>query len=147
VPAMSARLLGLLAVAATAVAIAAPAAASGGPQASESRAHCDGKAFSPSQRGKLLTSRGVLTCTGDVAKQRLRTCLEQQRGFHFVTVECQTQIKYGGGTIRTVVRHKCADSTTRAFRTRSFLFLRDVSGDKANGKAVSDLRVFPRLCG
>lgn len=145
---MRTRLAVLLSLAAATVAIAAlaPAAASGGPQASQSRASCNGKAFSPTQRGKLLTSKGTLTCTGDVAKQRLRTCLEQQRGFRFVTVECQTRIRYGAGSISAAVRHRCAESTTRAFRTRSFLFLRDVSGDKARGKAVSDLRVFPRLC-
>jgi hypothetical protein len=144
-----ARLLVLLSIGACAVAVAAlvPAAASGGRQASDSRAHCDGKPFPPTQQDKLLGARGSLTCSGDVAKQRLRTCLQQQRGFRFVDVECDTQIKYGPGTIRTVVRHRCASSTARAFRTRSFLFLRDLSGDKANGKAVSDLRVFPRLCG
>lgn len=145
---LSRRWPALAAIAAVAVTAAAllPAIASGGPQATQSRAHCNGKAFSPTQRDKLLTSKGSLTCTGDVAKQRLRTCLEQQRGFHFVTVECETKIKYGPGTVVTVVQHRCAESTTRAFRTRSFLFLRDVSGDKANGKAVSDLRVYPRLC-
>ena len=145
---MRRRLLALVSIGASAVAVAAllPGAASGGPQASESRAHCDGKAFSPTQHDKLLTSRGTLTCSGDVAKQRLRTCLEQQRGFRFVTVECDNAIKFGPGTITTAVRHRCAESTTRAFRTRSFLFLRDVSGDKANGKAISALRVYPRLC-
>jgi hypothetical protein len=133
---------------ASAVANAAllPAAASGGPEAAASAAHCDGKAYPPTQHDKLLTSKGTLTCSGDVSKQRLRTCLEQQRGFHFVTVECDTRVKFGPGTITTVVRHRCAESTTRSFRTRSFLFLRDISGDKANGKAISDLRVYPRLC-
>lgn len=143
---MRARLLTLVAIGTGAAAIAALPAAASGPPASASRAHCDGKAFPPTQSGKLLTSKGTLTCRGDVAKQRLRTCLEQQRGFHFVTVECETKVKYGPGKITTFVQHRCVKSAARAFRTRSFLFLRDMSGDKANGKAISDLRVYPRLC-
>ena len=116
------------------------------PHAVASLANCNGKAFSPTQTGKILTAQGRLTCTGDVAKQRLRTCLEQQRGGRYVTVECDTRTKFGPGQIAIAVRHACASSVARSFRTRSFLFLRDVSGATAHGKAVSDQRVYPRLC-
>jgi hypothetical protein len=116
------------------------------PQASASLANCNGKAFSPTQTGKVLTAKGRLTCTGDVAKQRLRTCLEQQRGGRYVAVECQTQVRFGPGRIDTVVRHACVKSVVRSFRTRTFLFLKDVSGQTAHGKAVSAQRVYPRLC-
>ena len=116
------------------------------PQAVASLANCDGKAFTPTQTGRVLTSKGRLTCTGDVAKQRLRTCLEQRRGGRYVTVECATRSRFSPGTIRLVVRHICVSSVRRSFRTRSFLFLKDVSGQTAHGKAVSDQRVYPRLC-
>jgi hypothetical protein len=116
------------------------------PHAVASLANCNGKAFSVSQTGKVLTAKGRLTCTGDVAKQRLRTCLEQQRGGRYVTVECETRTNFGPGSITIAVRHVCADGVIRSFRTRSFLFLRDVSGQTAHGKAVSDQRVYPRLC-
>ena len=116
------------------------------PHAVASLAHCNGKAFSPTQTGKILTSKGRLTCTGDVAKQRLRICLEQQRGGRYVTVECQTRVKFGPGSIDGVVRHSCAKAVPRSFRTRSFLFLKDVSGQTAHGKVVSAQRVYPRLC-
>jgi hypothetical protein len=118
----------------------------GGPSASASLASCNGKAFSPTQRESLLTSKGTLNCTGDVSRQRLRTCLEQQRGRRFVAVECQTRSRSGPGTIEIVVRHHCHRETARAFRTRSFLFLRDRSGEKDRSSAVSALRVFPRHC-
>jgi hypothetical protein len=118
----------------------------GAPSAGASVASCSGKAFSPTQRGSLLTSRGALSCRGDVARQRLRTCLEQQAGSRFVAVECQTRARSGPGTIRIVVRHRCGRDDARAFRTRSFLFLRDRSGQQDRSSAVSDLRVFPRRC-
>ena len=137
-------------VAALALAAFGASAASGSaeraPGAVASLANCNGKAFSPTQTGKVLTSKGRLTCTGDVAKQRLRTCLEQQRGGRYVQVECETRVKFGPGRIDVAVRHSCAKSVVRSFRTRSFLFLRDVSGQTAHGKAVSAQRVYPRLC-
>lgn len=142
----------LIAALAAALALAAVGAtsASGTPERSPgavaSVANCNGKAFSPTQDGKLLTSKGRLSCTGDVAKMRLRTCLEQQRGGRFVTVECDNKARFGAGSVAVVVQHRCGASTRRGFRTRSFLFLRDVSGQTAEGKAVSDLRVYPRLC-
>jgi len=134
-----------LALAATGAA-AASGSAHRAPHAVASLANCSGKAFSPTQTGKVLTSKGRLTCTGDVAKQSLRTCLEQQRGGRYVTVECQTRVKFGPGRIDTVVRHSCAKGVVRPFRTRSFLFLKDVSGQTAHGKAVSVQRAYPRLC-
>jgi hypothetical protein len=135
-----------------ALALAAVGAAGAGaaeqraPHAVASLANCNGKAFSPTQSAKILTAKGRLTCTGDVAKQRLRVCLEQQRGGRYVTVECETRTRFGPGQVTIAVRHVCASSVTRSFRTRSFLFLRDVSGAMAHGKAVSDQRVYPRLC-
>ena len=57
-------------------------------------------------------------------------------GGRYVTVECQTRVKFGPGRIDTVVRHSCAKGVVRPFRTRSFLFLKDVSGQTAHGKAV-----------
>jgi hypothetical protein len=136
----------VLALALAAVGSAGAGAEQRAPHAVASLANCNGQAFSPTQSGKVLTAKGRLTCTGDVAKQRLRVCLEQQRGGDYVTVECETRTRFGPGQVTIAVRHICASSVTRSFRTRSFLFLRDVSGATAHGKAVSDQRVYPRLC-
>ena len=140
----------IAAVLALALAAVGASVASGAPERSPravaSLANCNGKAFSPTQTGKILTSKGRLTCTGDVRKQRLTVCLEQQRGGRYVTVECQTKVKFRAGSLEVVVRHSCAKGLVRSFRTRSFLFLKDVSGQTAHGKAVSAQRVYPRLC-
>lgn len=142
------RLAPLIAVALTAAALGGGVASGsdGGPTAGASLARCNGKAFSPTQSGNRLTSKGSLTCTGDVAKQRLRTCLEQENNGRFSTVECDTTVKFGPGTIFAKAQHRCGSAVARGFRTRSFLFLRDVSGQKAFGKAISDLRAYPRRC-
>jgi hypothetical protein len=124
----------------------ATSAADPGPTASASVANCNGRSFSVTQRNNLLTSKGTLVCTGDVAKQRLRTCLEQQVGRRFATVKCVTEVRFGPGLITVRAQRRCGEDVARAFRTRSFLFLRDVSGEKARGKVISDLRVFPRRC-
>ena len=149
-PPVTGRLWLIAAVLALALAAIGTGVASGSPQraphAVASLANCNGKAFGPTQTGKILTAKGRLTCTGDVAKQRLRTCLEQQRGGRYVAVECQTRVRFGPGRIDSVVRHACVKSVVRSFRTRSFLFLKDVSGQTAHGKAVSAQRVYPRLC-
>ena len=133
-------------VVATGALWSAVASGSGGPSADASVARCNGKAFSPTQRGKLLTAKGVLRCTGDVATQRLRTCLEQRTGSGFVAVECVTNTRHGPGTVTARAQRRCARGIARRFRTRSFLFLRDRSGERARGKAISDSRVYPRDC-
>jgi hypothetical protein len=118
-----------------------------GPSAGASAAHCSGKAFSPTQTGNLLRARGTLTCRGDVAKQRLRTCLEQfVPGRGFITVRCKVKVRSGPGRLVVRARRACRRGAAHAFRTRSFLFLRDRSGKKARGRAVSDRRVYPRSC-
>lgn len=117
------------------------------PQAGISAASCNGKAFAPTQGGRLLNSRGNLTCVGDVAKQRLRTCLEQFVGGRYRPVVCDTASKGRPGKIIAVARRTCPDGPDTDFRTRSFFFLRDVSGATARGKAVSDPVSFPRRCG
>jgi hypothetical protein len=94
----------------------------------------------------VLTSKGRLSCTGDVAKMRLRTCLEQRRGSRFVTVECANKARFGPGVVAVVVQHRCAASARRPFRTRSFLFLRDVSGQTAQDQILAPVRFYPRLC-
>jgi hypothetical protein len=124
----------------------AAASGSGGPTAGASVAQCNGKAFSPTQRGNLLTSKGLLRCTGDVARQRLRTCLEQRTPSGFVMVECVAHVRRGPGTVTARAQHRCARDVARRFRTRSFLFLRDRSGERARGKAISETRVYPRDC-
>lgn len=137
-------LLGALAVAlGTTV---ASGSAKSEPQAGISAASCNGKAFSPTQRSRQLSARGNLNCGGDVAKQRLRTCLEQRVGRRFRTVACDTAVRFGPGKINAVARRTCPDGEETDFRTRSFFFLRDESGDAARGKAVSDPRSFPRRC-
>ena len=142
------RLAPLIVVALAAAALGGGIASGsdGGPTAGASVARCNGKAFSPTQSGRLLTSKGSLTCRGDVAKQRLRTCLEQENNGRFSTVKCDTRVKFGPGTIFAKAQRRCGASLARGFRTRTFLFLRDVSGQKAFGKAISDLRAFPRRC-
>lgn len=134
--------LGLVALGAT----AASGSAQPEPQAGISAASCNGKAFVPFQRGRLLTSRGNLNCGGDVARQRLRTCLEQFVGGRYRPVVCDTTTKPGPGKIVTVARRTCPDGPDTNFRTRSFFFLRDVSGARDSGKAVSDPVSFPRRC-
>jgi hypothetical protein len=125
----------------------AVASGSGGPSAGASVARCNGKAFSPTQRGKLLTGKGFLRCTGDVARQRLRTCLEQEVGSRFEIVKCVVKVRRGPGKITARAQRRCGRDVARSFRTRSFLFLRDRSGERARGKAISDTRVYPRRCG
>jgi hypothetical protein len=125
----------------------AVASGSGGPTAGASVARCNGKAFSPTQRGNLLTAKGVLLCTGDVARQRLRTCLEQRTGSGFVAVECVANVRHGPGTVTARAQRRCARGVARRFRTRSFLFLRDRNGQRARGKVISATRVYPRRCG
>jgi hypothetical protein len=125
----------------------AVASGSGGPTAGASAASCNGKAFSPTQRGKLLTSKGILRCRGDVARQGLRICLEQRTGSGFEAVECVVNVRGGPGTVTGRVQRRCARGVARGFRTRSFLFLRDRSGERARGKVISATRVYPRRCG
>ncbi len=116
------------------------------PQAGASAASCNGKSFAVTQRSRLLSAKGNLNCGGDVAKQRLRTCLEQLVGGRFRTVACDTAVRFGPGKIDAVARRTCPDGEETNFRTRSFFLLRDESGDAARGKAVSDPRSFPRRC-
>jgi hypothetical protein len=134
-------------VAATGALWSAVASGSGGPTAGAAVARCNGKAFSPTQRGKLLTAKGILRCRGDVARQRLRICLEQKAGSGFEAVECVVNVRGGPGTVTARAQRRCARGVARRFRTRSFLFLRDRSGERARGKAVSATRVYPRRCG
>jgi hypothetical protein len=114
--------------------------------ASASAARCGGNAFSPVKRNNKLISKANLRCTGDVARMTLKACLEQQVGFKFKTVECKRVTRRGPGGLFAKVEHGCAPSVDRKFRTRAFLFLRDVSGETATGKAVSPTPVFPNRC-
>jgi hypothetical protein len=138
-------LVGALALVALGAVVASDSARSQ-PQAGASAASCNGKSFAPTQRSRLLSARGNLNCGGDVAKQRLRTCLEQRVGRRFRTVACDTSVRFGPGRINAVARRTCPDGEETDFRTRSFFFLRDEGGDAARGKAISDPRSFPRRC-
>jgi hypothetical protein len=135
-----------LALAGTAcLAVGMPTVAAGD-GASASVANCQGKAFSPVHRNRKFISKGNIACTGDVATARLRVCLEQQVGFRFRTVECAKKVRHSPGGLFARVEHICRRSVERDFRTRAFLFLKDLNGQRARGKAISPTPVFPFRC-
>jgi hypothetical protein len=135
-----------LALSAGAFLAAGPASLASGEGASASVANCQGKAFSPVKTNRKFTAKGNLSCTGDVATARLRVCLEQQVGARFRTVECKKKVRHSPGGLFAKVEHICRPSVSRDFRTRAFLFLRDLNGQKARGKAISPTPVFPFRC-
>ena len=137
--------VGLAALAAlAALALTAPFAGAGG--ATASRATCNGKSFTPVKTNNRVTGKGTLTCTGDVAKMRLQSCLEQVVNGKFKTVGCETRIRLRPATVQAKVSHVCAPTIPRGFRVRSFLFLKDENGQVASGKVISGKRVFPHRC-
>ena len=139
------RAVALAILAALAVAaLTAPAAGAGG--ATASRATCNGKSFTPFQRGNRVVGRGTLTCTGDVAKMRLRSCLEQNVNGRYKTVRCEVRVRFRPTTVEARISEVCAPSIVRGFRVRSFLFLRDQNGQIATGKVISGKAVLPRRC-
>jgi hypothetical protein len=137
--------VGLAALAALAVlALTAPLAGAGG--ATASKATCNGKSFTPVKKGNRVIGKGTLTCTGDVARMRLQSCLEQVVNGKFKTVACETRIRLKPTTVQAKVSRVCAPSVTRGFRVRSFLFLKDENGQVASGKVISGKQVFPHRC-
>ena len=135
-----------LTLAASACLAVAPATVASGDGASASVANCQGKAFSPVKRNRKFIAKGNLACTGDVATARLRVCLEQQVGFKFRTVECARKVRHSPGGLFVRVEHICRQSVNRDFRTRAFLFLKDLNGQRARGKAISPTPAFPFRC-
>jgi len=117
-----------------------------GEEATASKANCQGTAFSPVQRQNKLISKGTLECTGDVARSRLQVCLEQRTRRGYQRVECNTGFRLRPGKFTVRVEHACKRGPDREFRTRAFLFLKDLNGQRAHGKAISPTPVFPRDC-
>lgn len=115
-------------------------------EATASTARCDGKTFSPVKQGNRIVSKAKLECTGDVGKMKLRSCLEQQVNGRFKTVECDRNFRNKPATMWTKVSHVCSPTIERSFRTKSYLFLRDVSGETASSTGVSNTRVYPQRC-
>jgi len=120
--------------------------ASGSAGAGASRASCHGHAVTPAQSGRKVRAKATLDCTGAVATQSIRTCLEQLVGTAFRTVKCVTVVKHSAGHIQGVAERSCAPSEDHSFRTRAFLFLKDTSGGKARGKVISEVKDFPKHC-
>jgi hypothetical protein len=120
--------------------------ASGSAGAGASRASCHGHAVNPTQTGRKIRAKATLDCTGAVATQRIRTCLEQLIGSAFRTVKCVTVTKHAPGRIQAVAERSCAPSEDHGFRTRAFLFLKDTSGGRARGKVISEVKDFPKHC-
>lgn len=138
--------IALAAAAALAVlALAAPAAGLAG-GATASKATCNGKSFTPFKRGNRVVGKGTLTCTGDVAKMRLRSCLQQVVNRRFRTVGCEVRTRLRAATVEARISRVCAPSILRGFRVRSFLFLLDENGQIATGKVISGKAVLPQRC-
>jgi hypothetical protein len=98
------------------------------------------------QRDNKLIAKGSLDCTGDVARSELTVCLEQRGRSGYRKVECNTGFRLRPGKYTVRVEHACRRGPDREFRTRAFLFLRDLNGQRAHGKAISPTPVFPRRC-
>ena len=138
--------LGIVSALAVTACLGTGAVGAQGERATASKANCQGTAFSPVQRQNRLISKATLDCTGDVARSRLEVCLEERGRSGYHKIECNTGFRLRATRFTVKVEHACRRAADREFRTRAFLFLRDLNGQTAHGKAISPTPVFPRNC-